>query len=167
MVFAALMMAKVKNDRQQRTYQINSRLYESLAKERSLLISQLKTGCTLSDDHKQKISKSLTGRKHSAESKQKISENHRRAQNAETSLKISQSKSGIATRGKGWETPEETKEKQRLSNLGKSRSEETKEKNRSNKIGRKWVSNPITKQTKLAAAGEIDNLLSNGWIKGR
>ena len=167
MVFAAFMMAKVKNDRQQRIYSINSRIYDVLAKERAKLVSQIKSGCTLSEEHKAKISKSLIGRKHSDEAKQKISKNHRRGQSEETSTKISQSKSGVATRGYGWETPEETREKQRLSNLGKSRSAETKEKNRLNKLGRKWMSNLSTNQTRLARPEEIDELLSSGWVSGR
>ena len=167
MVFAAFMMAKVKNEKQQRTYSINSRIYEGLAKERARLVSQLKSGGSLSEEHKAKISKSLIGRKHSDEAKQKISKNHRRGQSEETSTKISQSKSGVATRGYGWETPEETREKQRLSNLGKSRSTETKEKNRLNKLGRKWMSNLSTNQTRLARPEEIDELLSSGWVSGR
>lgn len=167
MVFAAFMMSKVKNDRQHRDYLINSRIYEGLAKERAKLVSQLKSGRALSEEHKEKISKSLIGRKHSNEAKHRISKNHRRGQSEETSAKISQSKSGIATRGYGWETAEETREKQRLSNLGKTRSKETKEKNRLNKLGRKWVSNPTTNQTKLASPEEISKLINSGWVRGR
>lgn len=167
MVFAAYMMAKVKNDRQQREYSINSRIYEALSKERAKLVSRLKSGGSLSEEHKEKISKSLTGKKHTDKSKQKISANHRRNQSEETAAKISQSKSGIATRGSGWETPALTREKQRLSNLGKSRAESTKEKNRLNKLGRKWISHPLSKQTKLASADEVARLLSDGWVEGR
>lgn len=167
MVYAAMMMAKVKNDRQKRDYLVNSRIYETLSRERAKIVSSLKSGGNLSEEHKKKISESLIGKKHSEESKRKISENHRRSQTDLTSLKISQSKSGIATRGTGWETSSETREKQRQSNLGKSRSEETKEKNRLNKLGRKWMTCSKTNAAKLVSSEEIVNLLSQGWNMGR
>lgn len=76
-----------------------------------------------SENEKQKISKSLTGRKHTEETKRKISENH---------VNIS----GINHPMFGKLHSEETKKKIGKSNRGRTRSESFKINNRVNKIGK-------------------------------
>jgi hypothetical protein len=68
----ALMLMKGSNS-QQRRY-INSKLYESLKKEYSVLRSEACKGKQLSIEHKQKISASLRGHETSAETRQLISD---------------------------------------------------------------------------------------------
>lgn len=126
MVFASQMMC-MKSVKHERTYKISSRTYQYLRTLRKQFPSPL-LGTKLADETKAKISKSLTGKTHSEESKAKISANHYKFASDETKLKISQSKSGIATRGTGWQTSEETKLKQSLSQKGRPLSEEHKAK---------------------------------------
>lgn len=163
MVFAALMMTEMKSN--SRTYRINSRIYESLRQQRSLAISNAKKGIQISEDQKKKISSALIGHKHTEESKEKISKNHRCHQTKETSIKISKSKKGIATRNSGWTTPNSTREKQKLSNTGKKRSEEARQNISKSQLGTKIVNDGYFNKRILEE--EFNQYCENGWIPGR
>jgi hypothetical protein len=165
MVFAALMMTEMKSKNHSRTYRINSRIYEALRRQRSLAISNAKRGIPMSEEQKEKLSISVSGFKHTQEAKEAISKNHRCHQTEETSQKISASKKGIATRGSGWATPDSTREKQKLSNLGKKRSEEARQNISKSQLGTKIVNNGYI--NKKIPKEEFIYYCENGWLPGR
>ena len=126
MIYASQMMC-MKSIKHDRAYKVTSRIYHYLKEERKKFPSPL-LGTKLSREVKDKISRSVKGFKHTDEAKAAISANHRCHQTQQTAMKISQSKTGIATRGSGWKTSAETKLKQSLAQKGRQLSEEHKAK---------------------------------------
>lgn len=123
-----LMKFTVGNAKYKMAYAFMRLSHKKTAKISSYAYQLMRENFKLTAETKAKISASLTGNKHSEESKAAISANHRRHQTAETAAKIALSKAGIATRGIGWQTSEETKLKQSLSQKGRPLSEEHKAK---------------------------------------
>jgi hypothetical protein len=157
------------------TNKLNSHLYHSLKADKTkrheydakfrAKLSLAKKGFIMSDLQKKKLSDSVKGFKHTIETKKKISESSKGRMTPELAKKISIAKMGIATRGSGWITPASTKEKQKLSNLGKKRSIETKTKLRESKIGKIWMYNPVSLERKFISIEESKLLI--GWVRGR
>ena len=123
-----LMKFTIGNDRYKMAYAFMRLSHKKTTKISSYAYQLMRQNFKLTDSVKAKISKSLTGKKHTPEARAKISSNHRRHQTAETSEKISKSKRGIATRGAGWTTSEETKQRQSAAQKGRLLSEEHKAK---------------------------------------
>ena len=81
----------------------------------------------------------------------------------ETRKKIGLSSLGNTYR-RGKKHSEDVKEKNRVAHLGRKDSLETKEKKRLVKLGRIWVNNKVHR--KWVRPNEINDFISNGWIKG-
>lgn len=111
------------------------------------LIHQNNTGKHLSDEHKQKLSKALTGKKRSEESRKHISE----------------AKKGHIPWNKGKHMSEETKEKLRQANLGNRLSEETKRKiSESNKGKRSGIKLSEDTRNKISASNKGKHAYNKG-----
>jgi hypothetical protein len=114
-------------------------------------LSESRKGTKLTEEHKNKIGKSMlgntwnVGRKHSDEMRRKVSESNKSRQYI-----------------KGRKFSEETKKKLSESHKGKTPTEETRKKLRESKLGRKWWYNPTSNQCCISKECPGD-----GWVLGR
>ena len=90
-------------------------LYESYVRDRGYNIcptAYSRLGCTLSEDHKRKISAALKGRVHTAEARERMSKAAKgKIMTDETRRKMSEAHKGRTPWNKGVPQPEETKKK--------------------------------------------------------
>lgn len=123
-------------------------------------ISKSNSGKIITEEHRKNLSLAQRGKKRkplSEEHKQKISESETgRIQSEETKLKISNSNHGkIRTK--------ETKEKIRLSLIGRNQSEETKNKKRISSIGKLRTEETKEKMRKPKSEEHKANIRKNHW----
>ena len=113
-------------------------------------LSESRKGTKLTEEHKNKIGKSMlgnawnVGRKHSDEMRRKVSEANKRRQYI-----------------KGRKVSEETKKKQSESHKGKTPTEETRKKLRESKLGRKWWNDGC------GNSALVEKCPGDGWVSGR
>lgn len=186
MIFAASALAFWRNNDHDRSFKINSKHYESLKKELSLI----RTGVSRSEETREKISEACkthiqengsiwAGRTHSKESKLKMSKAKigkpgvrlGAKHSEETKKKMSKRMLGNTPWNKGKLASEKTKKKLSEShkgkpswNKGKTFSDSTKKKMSEVQLGCKFIYNPTTKhQTRIKG----EDPLPDGYVYGR